>query len=83
MFKYYIEIVDTTTRKDEMYAMQSRWFETEKEAIEWFESSFDYLDGRFIPFVMTAEFYDEDEYDILASEDINSVKVRYKGDAAK
>ena len=44
MFKYYIEIVDTTTRKDEMYAMQSKWFETEKEAIEWFESSFDYLD---------------------------------------
>lgn len=82
MFKYYIEIVDTKA-ENELYAMQSKWFETEKEVVKWFESSFDYLDGRFIPFVMTAEFYDEDEYEILASEDIISVKKRYKGDAAK
>lgn len=82
MFKYYIEIVDTKA-ENELYAMQSKWFKTEKEAIEWFESTFDYLDRRFIPFVMTAEFYNENEYEILASEDINSVKVRYKGDAAK
>lgn len=82
MKKYYIEIVDTKV-ENELYAMQSKWFETEKEAVKWFESTFDYVDRRFIPFVMTAEFYDEDVYDIIASEDLNSVKVRYKGDAAK
>ena len=81
MNKYYIEIVDTSN-DNELYAIQSKWFNTEKEAIEWFESNFDYIDRRFVPYVMTSEFCNEDEYEIVASEDIVSAKNRYKGEKA-
>ena len=78
MNKYYIEIVDTSN-DDELYAIQSKWFNTEAEAVEWYDKNFDYVDKRFVSYVMTAEFYNKDECSIVASEDINSAKVRYKG----
>ena len=70
-FKYYIEIVDFE-QEEELYALQSQWFDTEEEAREW-AKGFDFMQRRFRIFIMTCEFINDEEYDILASEDILQV----------
>lgn len=59
MKKYYIEIVDPT--KQRPYEIQSRWFDTEEEALEW-ANTIDYCDLTVC--LMSAIFDDSDEYEV-------------------
>lgn len=60
MKKYYIEIVNVET--DE-YIIQSKWFETEEEAINFMKENFDFIDtGTYAIDLMSAVFDENDIY---------------------
>ena len=57
--KYYVEFKNT--EDEESYCLQSKWFDTKEEAINWYRTSFDFVrTDDIIVSVMKAEF---DEYD--------------------
>ena len=80
--KYYIEIcmkniiIDT----DYSYIVQSKWFDTEAEAVAWYKNSFDYIDSKYCSvYLMIAQFYqayDDDinqDYDIIGSKKLENI----------
>lgn len=60
MNKYYVEIWDNG-ELDRPYILQSKWYDTEEEAME-FIRSFQYLDNTLKVDIMTAEFGEEEIY---------------------
>lgn len=61
MKKYYIEMVDRYGEKP--YVIQSRWFDTKEQALEWLNTTIDYCD--LIICLMSAVFdNDTGEYEI-------------------
>lgn len=68
--KYYIEISSKEIECDPPYLMQSKWFDTKKEAIDWYRNNFDYTSGLIDVKLMCAEFDENDEYD-----DIGCIKI--------
>lgn len=57
--KFYIELVDIA---DNEYIIQSKWFDTEEEAIEFMKKNFDFIDtGSYGVDLMSANFYEGDE----------------------
>ena len=60
MNKYYVEIWDNG-ELDRPYILQSKWYDTEEEAME-FARSFQYLDKTLKVDIMTAEFDEEEIY---------------------
>lgn len=69
MKRYYIEMLHKNS-EEENYDLQSKWFATKKGAKDWFANNFDYVSEGMHVWVMTAEFYDEDNYDIIKSEEL-------------
>ena len=69
MLKYYIEFVHENSDA-ENYDMQSKFFDTPKEAKAWLHNSFDFIDKAMRVFLMTVEFEDDDSYDIIESKRI-------------
>jgi len=67
--KFYIKFIHTNSEA-ENYDMQSKWFPTPKLAKDWFYENFDFVDDDVNAFLMTAEFTDEDSYDIVKSQRI-------------
>lgn len=66
--KFYIEFKHDNSDA-ENYDMQSKWFDTREDALDWFNDSFDFIESDMKVFLMTAEFSeDESEYDIVKSE---------------
>ncbi len=66
MTKYYLEFVHVNSQ-EENYDMQSKWFNTATEARCWLSGNFDFISDDISVFLMTAEFTDEDDYDIVSS----------------
>lgn len=64
--RYYIEFVHINSQ-EENYDMQSKWFNTKGEAKQWLSENFDFISDDISVFLMTAEFTDEDDYDIVSS----------------
>lgn len=64
--KYYLEFVHINS-KEENYDMQSKWFRTKTEAEQWLSGNFDFISDDISVFLMTAEFTDEGDYDIVSS----------------
>lgn len=56
--KYYIEVCDLESPCE--YIMQSRFFDTEKQALKW-ARSISYLSSRYSASLMTAGWDDENE----------------------
>lgn len=57
--KYYIEFADFNGN----FVLQSKWFDTENEAIVWLLENFDFIDYDNIEcFVMYADFDEEDDF---------------------
>lgn len=53
--KYYVEFENTESQN--AYSLQSKYFETEQDAINWYRNSFDYVDmDEIIVSVMKAKF---------------------------
>lgn len=52
--KYYVEIVDCEDRSS--YVIQSKWFDTYKEARGWFDNDVDFIHDDFDAFIMYAEW---------------------------
>lgn len=70
--KYYVEFSHSEIEgEDGPYLLQSKWFDTQKEAIEWFRTNFDDVDSSITVDLMVGEFYNEDEYDIDFVKHIN------------
>lgn len=71
--KYYVEFEHKSD--DESYCLQSKWFDTKEQAINWYKESFDFVrTDDIIVSVMKADF-DEYEFqygDILFVEDITT-----------
>ena len=59
--KYYIEIVHTRNM-EESYSIQSKWFDTEKQAIKWLETSFDYVSSTCCMFLMSMPYNEEEGF---------------------
>lgn len=59
MKKYYIEFVFEKNGALNHYDLQSKWFDTEQEAIEWTET-FDYVSENVVMYLMS-DFWDEVE----------------------
>lgn len=60
MKKYYIEIVNVET---DDYIIQTKWFETEEEAIDFMKENFDFIDrGTYAIDLMSAVFDEEGVY---------------------
>lgn len=60
MKKYYIEIVNVET---DDYIIQTKWFETEEEAINFMKENFDFIDrGTYAIDLMSAVFDEEGVY---------------------
>ena len=64
--KYYLEFVHVNSEA-ENYDMQSKWFNTKKEATQWLFENFDFISDDISVFLMTAKTTDEDDYDIVSS----------------
>lgn len=57
--KYYIEFVDFNGN----FVLQSKWFDTENEALIWLLENFDFIDYDNIEcFIMYADFDEEDDF---------------------
>lgn len=52
--KYYLEFVIHKTFNN--YDMQSKWFDTEEEALKWLNDSFDYTSMQVEVWLMSAEW---------------------------
>lgn len=79
---YYIEICmkNIITDTDHDYIVQSKWFDTEEEAVAWYKNSFDYIDSKYCSvYLMTGQFYyaqDDDinqDYDIISSKKLENI----------
>ena len=66
LIRYYIEFVHANSQ-EENYDMQSKWFNTTEEARHWLSENFDFISDDISVFLMTAEFTDEGDYDIVSS----------------
>lgn len=64
--KYYLEFVHVNS-EEENYDMQSKWFNTKKEAKQWLSENFDFISDDMSVFLMEADFVDENDYDIVSS----------------
>lgn len=58
MKKYYIEFSHKRSENDN-YDMQSKWFDTEKQALEWFKG-FDYISDTYV-YLMSSEWDEEED----------------------
>ena len=67
MLKYYIEFVHKNS-DEELYDMQTKWFDSEKEAKDWLHNNFDYICKDVSVCLMTVKVLNEDEYDIIKSQ---------------
>ena len=65
MKKYYVEVYEKNYG-DELYILQSQFFDTSQEAFEW-RDTIDYLADRFQADVMVAKFNEDGSYDILGA----------------
>lgn len=65
--KYYIEFLHENSEA-ENYDMQSKWFDTKKEAKEWYKNNFDFVSSDMYVYLMTAVFNEDESYDIINSE---------------
>ena len=54
---YYIEFKSVNSSKP--YDMQSKWFKSEKQAIKWLGSSFDFIDDYQINVYLMSATFDE------------------------
>jgi hypothetical protein len=63
MKKYYIEFLFYNQTKNDCYDLQSKWFDTEKEAIEW-TKTFDYVSENIEMYLMSAIWENEEYGDI-------------------
>ena len=70
MKKYYIEFV--TTKTENPYSMQSKWFDTKKEAYDWLASSFDHINKEDITVYLMYAWWDLENN---SYEDIGQEKV--------
>ena len=59
MKKYYIEFKHVNSN-DAMYDMQSRWFDTKEQAIEWFKQ-FDYVSSTDV-FLMSGDWNETEDF---------------------
>lgn len=56
--KYYVEFESSESQYP--YSLQSRYFDTEQEAIEWYKNGFDYVDmNEIFVSLMRATFSDD------------------------
>ena len=71
--KYYAELINDnvcTNEYSENYLLQSKWFDTEQEVLDWVKTV-DYIDWDFKWLMMTAYFDEEGNYgDIFYMYDI-------------
>ena len=68
------------TDTDHDYIIQSKWFDTEAEAVAWYKNSFDYIDSKYCStYLMTGQFYyapNDDinqDYDIIGSKKLKNI----------
>lgn len=77
--RYYIEVCmkNIITDTDHDYIVQSKWFDTEAEAVAWYKNSFCYIDSKYCSaYLMTGQFYqdqDEEDYDIISSKKLENI----------
>lgn len=62
MKKYYIELV--WAYGEESYAMQSEWFDTKNEALDW-ARKINYVNENYDAYLMSAEWKDDTYGDIV------------------
>lgn len=60
MAKYYVEFEHLAD--EESYCIQSRWFKTRKQAIDWYKKNFDFIREDVSVYLMKAEFDEEENY---------------------
>ena len=77
--RYYIEICmqNITIDTDHTYIAQSKWFDTEAEAVAWYKNSFDYIGSKYCcSYLMIAQFYQNqgyEDYDIIGSKKLKNI----------
>lgn len=79
MEKYYVEFENTEDQH--LFCLQSVWFDTKEEAINWYINSFDYINQEtMIVSLMKSDFDENGHYtDIKIEEDITA-KFNLRGD---
>lgn len=72
--KFYIEFENINSQKT--YTIQSRYFDTRKQALTWFKKNFDYIDNEEVyVYLMIATFDEEGVLDKISTyEIINSYR---------
>lgn len=55
--KYYLEFVIRKTSNS--YDLQSKWFDSEEEALKWLNDSFDYTSMQVEVWLMSAEWFED------------------------
>ena len=71
---YYIEICVEGFDSDPNYALQSRFFESESEAVNWFNINFDYVNEYMLVYLMRTNNEKFDNYNELEDYDIIQVR---------
>lgn len=74
--RYYIEIwmENVVLDTDHAYVIQTKWFDTKKEAVDWYKNSFDYIDSKYCSaHLMTAQYYQNQDYNIISAKKLKSI----------
>lgn len=81
MKKYYVEFENTLGQNQ--YSIQSKYFDTRDEAIQWYINNFDYVNtDEIVVSLMYAEFDNNGQLDDIYFEEDITTKFYLKGDSS-
>lgn len=74
--KYYLDFCPKgqSDVADHDYALQSKWFDSEDEAVSWYHDNFDYSDPRMVEiYLVEATWFSDDDYDICRCKKLRGI----------
>lgn len=74
--RYYVEICPKVAvpGQDHEYVIQTKWFDSKRQAIAWYKDAFDYVDSKYCTTrLVIVQYYSVNDYDIVATEELAGI----------
>ena len=74
--RFYIEICPKVRLDDQdhEYVVQTKWFNSKRQAIAWYKNAFDYVDSKYCTVrLVIVQYYNVNDYDIVATEELAGI----------
>lgn len=60
--------------QDHEYVIQTKWFDSKRQAIAWYKANFDYVDAKCCAIrLVIAQYFNVNDYDIVATEELAGI----------